>query len=307
MKKRFSVVIAAYNRENYICQTIDSVLSQTFADYEIVVVDDGSTDRTRDILQTYGDRITHIRQVNRGVEAALRTGASLATGEYLAFLDSDDLFMPCALETYDTIIRELDSPPLIVGCMIRFRDDQVVQMEAGNSKIIEVLKYRDYLSKEISIGISQSMIVMLRTTFEEISGVKYKSSRPYLFNYDYNLMLQVGSHRPCVIVKKPITVAYRQHESQNSLNVEIMVLGILSLIRMVRSGQSFGGWSRFFAKCAFLGGPVYEWSRKAIKHNRSDLAFRLLVNGWPMLLVAILKRYLLYFRSPTSPVIIKNK
>ena len=56
MKRRFSVVIAAYNRENYIRPTIDSVLSQTFHDYEIIVVDDGSTDRTQEVLQTYGDQ-----------------------------------------------------------------------------------------------------------------------------------------------------------------------------------------------------------------------------------------------------------
>ncbi len=111
MQRRFSVVIAAYNRENYIRQTIDSVLSQTFIDYEIIVVDDGSTDRTGEVLQTYGDRIKYVRQTNQGSEATFRKGASLATGEYLAFLDSDDLFMPCALATYDAIIRDLDSPP----------------------------------------------------------------------------------------------------------------------------------------------------------------------------------------------------
>jgi glycosyltransferase involved in cell wall biosynthesis len=305
MDKRFSVVIEAYNRENYIRQTIDSVLSQTFKDYEIIVVDDGSTDRTQEVLKTYDDRIRYIRQANQGSEATFRKGASLATGEYLAFLDSDDLFMPCALSTYDAIIKELDAPPLIVGSMIRFRDDHVVQEDAGNKQIIEVLKYRDYLSKEIGMGMVQSIIVMRRTTFEEISGARDKSASPYLFNYDYNLILQAGTHGPCVIVKRPVTVAYRQHESQNSSNVIKMVQGVLSLIRMVRSGRSFGGWSRLLAKCAYLGGPVYEWSRKAINQKRFWLAFTLLMNGWPMVLIAALRKFSLYFRRPTAPLIIE--
>ncbi len=305
MQKRFSVVIAAYNRENYIRQTIDSVLSQTFADYEIIVVDDGSTDRTQDVLQSYGDRIRSIRQVNQGSEATFRKGASLATGEYLAFLDSDDLFMPYALSTYDTIIRELDSPPLIIGSMIRFTDDQPVQTEAADAKTIEVLKYRDYLSKEIGMGMTQSIIVMNRMTFEEILEAN-KSESSHRLN-DYRLILQAGTHCPCVIVKKPVTVAYRQHAGQNSLNVEKMALGVLALIHMVRRGQSFGGRSRFLAKCAYLGGPVYEWTRKALNRRRLGLAFMLFVNGWPMVMVAALRKISLYFRRPTSPMIIKNK
>ncbi len=307
MQRRFSVVIAAYNRENYIRQTIDSVLSQTFTDYEIVVVDDGSTDRTGEVLQTYGDRIRYIRQTNQGSEATFRRGASLATGEDLAFLDSDDLFMPRALATYDAIIRELDSPPLIMGAMVRFRDGQAVLPDAGDTETIEVLKYRDYLSKEIGMGIAQSIIVMRRTTFEEIGTAWDTSAGPPLFNYDYNLILQAGAHSPCVIVKKPITVGYRQHASQNSLNVEKMVHGVLSLIRMVRRGQSFGGWSRFFAKCGYLGGPVYEWTRKALNQKRSGLAFILLMNGWPMVLVAALRKFSLFFRRPVAPLILKNK
>lgn len=306
MQRRFSVVIAAYNRERYIRQTIDSVLSQTFTDYEIIVVDDGSTDRTQDVLQAYGDRIRNIRQTNRGSEATFSKGASLATGEYLAFLDSDDLFMPCALATYDTIIRELDSPPLIVGAMVRFRDDQIVQTAAGDTGTIEVLKYRDYLSKEIRMGMAQSIIVMRRTSFEEINGARDKSASPYVLN-DYHLILQAGTHGPCVIVKKPVTVAYRQHAGQNSLNVEKMAHGVLSLIRMVRRGKSFGGWSRLPAKCAYLGGPVYEWSRKAMNQKRSGLAFTLLMNGWPMVLAAALRKFSLYFRRPTASLIIRSK
>ncbi len=304
MKRRFSVVIAAYNRENYIRQAIDSVLSQTFTDYEIIVVDDGSTDRTGEVLQTYGDRIRNIRQKNQGSEATFRRGASLATGEYLAFLDSDDLFMPCALKTYDAIIRELGSPPLILGAMVRFQDEQIVEADAGDTETIEVLKYRDYLSKEIAMGMAQSIIVMRRTTFEEI--IKANKPSPYRLN-DYRLILQAGTHSPCVIVKKPITVGYRQHAGQNSLNVEKMALGVLSLIRMVRRGQSFGGWSRFFAKCAYLGGPIYEWTRKALNQKRSGLAFILLMNGWPMVLVAALRKLSLFFRRPVAPLIIKNK
>jgi glycosyltransferase involved in cell wall biosynthesis len=307
MNKRFSVVIAAYNREKYIRQTLDSVLAQAFSNYEIIVVDDGSTDRTWELLQSYGDQIRSFRQLNQGAEATFRKGGSLAKGEYLAFLDSDDLFMPCALATYDTIIRSLDSPPLIMGSMIRFHDGQAVETCEKHTAFIEVLKYRDYFSKEFGMGIAQSIIVMKRTIFEEINVAMDRSANPYLFNYDYNLILQAGTHGPCIIVRKPVTVAYRQHANQNSLNVIKMSEGVLSLIRMVRSGKSFGGWSRLPAKCAYLGGPVLEWCRKALKNNRPELAFKLLVNGWPMLLIAALRKTWLKFSRATAPLTIKNE
>ena len=111
MKFRFSVVMPVYNRAKYLRQAIDSVLSQTFTDYELIAVDDGSTDDSPEILKSYGNRITVVRQPNQGPEVARNTGAALAQGEYLAFLDSDDIFSPHVLETYDRIIRAFDSPP----------------------------------------------------------------------------------------------------------------------------------------------------------------------------------------------------
>lgn len=89
-----SVIIPAYNRANYVTKAIDSVLAQTYTDYEIIVVDDGSTDNTKDVLQPYMDRINYIYQENRGVSAARNTGIQVASGNWMAFLDSDDIWLP---------------------------------------------------------------------------------------------------------------------------------------------------------------------------------------------------------------------
>src|SRR5277367_6182950 len=91
MKARFSVLVPAYNMEKLIGATIDSVLSQSFADYELIVIDDGSTDKTRDVLEGYGTRIKVIYQANQGPEAARSQGSAVARGEYLVLLDHDDL------------------------------------------------------------------------------------------------------------------------------------------------------------------------------------------------------------------------
>lgn len=95
---KVSVIIPTYNRARLVSETIDSVLAQTFDDFEIIVVDDGSTDDTEQVLKSYGDKIRYIRQVNGGVNNARNHAVSIAKGEYIATLDNDDLWKPYKLQ-----------------------------------------------------------------------------------------------------------------------------------------------------------------------------------------------------------------
>jgi glycosyltransferase involved in cell wall biosynthesis len=95
---RVSVIIPAYNSERFIGDTISSILNQTFQDFEIIVVDDGSTDGTPQVIQSFGERVRLISQKNKGGTAARNTGVEEAVGEYISFLDHDDLFLPEKLQ-----------------------------------------------------------------------------------------------------------------------------------------------------------------------------------------------------------------
>jgi glycosyltransferase involved in cell wall biosynthesis len=90
-----SIIIPAYNAERYICQTIESVLTQSYPQWELIIVNDGSTDRTAEIVAQYTDpRLTVIHQANEGISAARNTALEQAQGEFVAFLDADDLYLP---------------------------------------------------------------------------------------------------------------------------------------------------------------------------------------------------------------------
>jgi len=95
---RVSIIIPTYNRAHLIVECLESVLSQTYGDYEVIVVDDGSTDNTEDVIKPYLDRIRYIKQENKGNAGARNSGIDLAKGEILAFNDSDDLWFPDKLE-----------------------------------------------------------------------------------------------------------------------------------------------------------------------------------------------------------------
>jgi len=109
---KVSVIMPAYNAERYIRAAIESVLAQTYSDWELIVVDDGSTDKTADIVSSFRDpRILFVSQPNRGEGAARNVGLANVSGEYVAFLDADDLYLPNALASN---ARCLDIAPEIV-------------------------------------------------------------------------------------------------------------------------------------------------------------------------------------------------
>lgn len=97
------MIVPIYRVEKYIAETIRSVLDQTYENFELLLVDDGSPDRSVEICQQFTDpRIRLIRQKNQGACAARNQGMRAATGDYYAFLDGDDLWLPEKLETYST-------------------------------------------------------------------------------------------------------------------------------------------------------------------------------------------------------------
>jgi|SRR5215216_4828724 len=105
-----SVVIPVFNGENYMRLAIESVLCQTFQDFEIIVVDDGSKDSTPEIAQSFGERVRYVRQENAGVAAAVNHGISLARGRYFAWLSHDDLWAPQKLAEQLQALERVDGP-----------------------------------------------------------------------------------------------------------------------------------------------------------------------------------------------------
>jgi hypothetical protein len=112
----FSVVICTYNRAGMLPGSVGSVLDQTFGDFEVVVVDDGSTDNTREVLRTWTDpRLRYVYRHNGGYCAARNTGVANAKGEFVTFLDDDDAALPCWLEKLHRVVRTTDCALVFCG------------------------------------------------------------------------------------------------------------------------------------------------------------------------------------------------
>lgn len=125
MPPKISVIIPTFNRASMVVETIDSVLNQTYKDFEIIVVDDGSTDDTTETLRPYFDRIKYLKQSNQGHAAARNAGFKVALGELIAQGDSDDLWFPEKLEKQVKYLNEHPDVDMVCGNGIFFGDPKV--------------------------------------------------------------------------------------------------------------------------------------------------------------------------------------
>ncbi len=205
---KVSVVIPTFNRAQLVTEAVDSILSQSYRDFELVVVDDGSTDDTAQRLTAYGHHIRLYRQENRGASAARNAGIGVARGEYIAFLDSDDLWLEDKLRIQmDLMARD----PQIKICYTG-----EIWMRRG-VRVNPKNKHRKYsgwiLEKMLPLCIvSPSSVLIAREVFDRVG--LFDESLPAC--EDYDLWLRTGIHYPFVLIDRPLIVKRGGHSDQLS-------------------------------------------------------------------------------------------
>ena len=128
MKKSVTIVVPTYNRAHYIGEAIDSILAQDMVDceLEIIVVDDGSKDNTEEVVRNYGNRVRYIRQENQGAGVARNRGIDEARGEWIAFLDSDDRWLPYKLSLQFEVLGHFPGINIIHSNFYTFDGDRII-------------------------------------------------------------------------------------------------------------------------------------------------------------------------------------
>jgi len=282
----FSVVIATYNQEEFVRQAVESALLQAHASKEIIVVDDGSSDGTADVLKTFGDSIILAKlPVNGGAVAARNHGASLASGKYLVFLDGDDVLMPQALEVYGRLITAR-SPKIIFGRSVK-RYGSIPEAKAADlSCDIQFVEYANFLAKDRPCVFNTSTLVVDRSTFWSVDGWS-----PKIFYQDIqDLLTKLGVAGKTVLVLSPDTVWYRMHSS-NAVNKVLPFLeGIHVLLAKAKAGSYPGGRESWVQRSSWFGGLIFYWTKTAMRAGLYQDAFVLLAAGWWMILFAVIRR-----------------
>lgn len=198
-----SVVIPTHNRAHLIGQAIDSVLAQTYKDYEIIVVDDGSTDNTRELLSEYWDSISYIYQENQGASAARNTGIKVAKGNYISFLDSDDWYLPNRIEKHVEILEQFNDISIVYSNFSQAdANGNILKREAvAQSQLRSGYIFEEVLLRKAMFGNVQTWTVN-RKCFEEIGyfNTELKMSE------DRELSLRLAKKYKIYAIKEPLVV-----------------------------------------------------------------------------------------------------
>jgi glycosyltransferase involved in cell wall biosynthesis len=224
-----SVVIPTYNRQAMLGEAIDSVLAQTYAHVELIVVDDGSTDGTRALLSSYGDRLGVLRQPRRGVSAARNRGVAAARGALVAFLDSDDLWLPAKLEVQAAFFGAHPHALICQTEEIWHRDGRRVNPGKRHRKPSGEIFER---SLELCL-VSPSAVMIRRELLERVGG--FDERLPAC--EDYDLWLRIGCRHPVHLIDRPLVVKRGGHPDQLSKTPGLDRFRIASLVNLLSSGQ----------------------------------------------------------------------
>jgi glycosyltransferase involved in cell wall biosynthesis len=264
-----TVIIPTYNRAWCLQEAADSVLAQEFKDFELIVVDDGSTDATAALLAAYGDRVRVLRQANRGVSAARNAGIAAARGKLIAFLDSDDIWLPRKLSAQvhffqshpDALIHQTEE--LWVKNGRRVNPGQ--RHRKRNGMIFAP-------SLELCL-VSPSAVMVRRALFDRVG--LFDESLPAC--EDYDLWLRVSCRFPVHLLETPLIVKRGGHADQLSRAWGLDKFRIAAICKLLEGDRLTLAQRRAAAailkrKCRVYAGGCRKRGRSAEAEHYEQLA-----------------------------------
>lgn len=260
-----SVVVPAYNAAWCIRRAVDSVLAQTFTDFELIVVDDGSTDDTPAVLNTYGDRLCLVRKPNGGLSSARNAGIEAARGRYVAFLDADDWWLPEKLRRQ---IALMEADPALVFCSTAARiespdGDVLGEWACGNSPLptLEAI-----FATNAHVAGSGSAVVARRDAFARTGGFDERLRSLE----DIDMWMRLAAIGGYTCVPQPLTVILKRPGSMSG-NLDVMRDAAIAVMRKNRPllprERRGGFWRHAYA------GMLSDFAKWAWRSNRRRQAF----------------------------------
>lgn len=217
-----SVIIPVYNGENYIREALESVFAQTFRDLEVIVVNDGSTDRTEEYLRSYSGRIVYLTNGHKGPGPSRNLGIKAARGDLIAFLDADDLWLPKKIQRQVEVAERYPEFGVITTDAAVFDHSGILAASSkggepiASGHVIEKLLFRNW------IGLSCAMV--RRECLQKVGGF---DEDPFVTGEDWVLWMRIAADYPVYFVDE-VLVHYRLHpQSYSRANLEKQFLDLL--------------------------------------------------------------------------------
>jgi glycosyltransferase involved in cell wall biosynthesis len=261
-KPAVSVILPTYNRGWVIGQAVASILDQTFTDFELIVVDDGSTDDTEAIIAPFRHRLLLLKQTHQGVSTARNRGIDAARADLIAFLDSDDLWHPSKLARQVAFFNENHKALICQTEEIWIRNGRRVNPRRRHKKPSGMI-FEPSLALCL---VSPSAVMVRKTLLKEVGG--FDESLPAC--EDYDLWLRVSCKHPVYLIDEALTIKRGGHEDQLSRAAELDRYRIRALEKILSNATL--NPSQFAAAAAMLREKCRIYVTGCQKRGKSDQA-----------------------------------
>ena len=210
----FSVIIPLYNKAPYVAKAIESVLGQTYRDFEVIVIDDGSTDQSLEVAKTFENKsITIISQPNSGVSTARNNGVKIAKYPYICFLDADDWWHPTFLEEMKRLITDFPDAGIYGSGYYIVKNGQERIAPIGVPQGFEqgIIDYCEVYAKTLCMPLTSISVVIPKHIFDEEKGFKSQLK----LGEDFDLWIRIALKNKVILVNKPLAY-YNQDVDVNN-------------------------------------------------------------------------------------------
>lgn len=215
----FSVIIPLYNKAPYVAKAIESVLGQTYRDFEVIVIDDGSTDQSLEVAKTFENKsITIISQPNSGVSTARNNGVKLAKHPYICFLDADDWWHPTFLEEMKQLITDFPDAGIYGSgyYIVKNGKERIAPIGVPQGFERGIIDYCEVYAKTLCMPIWTGAVIVPKNIFDEEGGFKSQLK----LGEDFDLWIRIVLKHKAILVNKPLAY-YNQDVDVNNRGVAV--------------------------------------------------------------------------------------
>ena len=249
-----SVIIPTYNNAEIIKETIESALNQTFKDFEIIVINDGSTDNSADVLRPYinSGKIIYLEQDNSGPTMARNRGIETSRGKYIAFLDNDDLWMPTKLEKQVDFLNRNEDYGMAYTDAYEFRGSKILKSSKLTSNDISMMTGMIFEHLMNGCFIFMSTVVVRKSVLEDMG---YFDPNVGFTCNDWELWLRISKKYKIKFIDE-ILIGYRRHSGNITNDTDLLTSHLLSFVNNVLTDPSLE--ARYKERRSFMIGKIYS-------------------------------------------------
>lgn len=287
MNELVSIVIPCYNAEKYIVETIKSVINQTYSNWELIIVNDGSTDSSLNIIKEFAandNRISFIDKSNSGVSDSRNKGLEKAKGNYIAFLDADDSWNPVYLAKQITNLHVTPCTISYTACQLVNKNGEKLNQQIRGENYPQL---NDFLIQKANYNTNPSGIVYKKKCFENVSGFDINLSN----NADQAILIQLLAKGNSIGYVDELLWDYRIHDNNMSKNINVLEKDTLYLFNKCANKKLFANFwfkQKCFSKMyLMLGG---SWWKNGNNKLRGLYFILLAIINYPPQVINVLKK-----------------